>query len=193
MYKKNPTIGIIAEDDSDVICARVFIHRITNNNKIKIKKWAKNGCSMMIRKCKSWANDLHNRGCSLLIVIHDSDGNNPNEISKKINEQLSSCPIIKKVIVIPVQELEAWLLSDPDGIKKALKLKRDLNVKSNTESIDSPKEYLGKAIDRASNFEKIYTNTMHNEIISNIISIDIIKKKCPSFVPFYSFITTNIK
>lgn len=188
MTKKYPKFGIIAEDKSDVLSTGILIRRIARNNGIGVKGRSKNGCSILLRKCKDWAINLYESGCSLLVVVHDSDGKDPKVIMKEIRNKLDSCPIVDNLIVIPIQELEAWLLSDPEAIKKALKLKKVPKVKSNTELIDSPKEYLGKAINRASENEKLYINTKHNSMISEIISINIIRKKCPSFVPFYNFI-----
>ncbi len=193
MTKKNPTIGIIAEDTSDIDTIRELIIRISKNNKIAIKGRSKNGCGILLRKCHDWARNLADIRCSVLIVIHDSDNNNPTEIYKKVKEKLDPSPITNHLITVPVQELEAWLLADPEGIKKSLNLKETPNIKYSTELVNSPKEFLEAAIYKASRKEMYYQNTKHNMIIAKTISIDLIRKKCPSFRDFHDFILSNTK
>ena len=189
---KKYKIGIIAEDESDFISIKTLICRIANNYRLSTEKFIGKGCGKIKRKCNSWATTLKTKGCTVLFVVHDLDSNDLKTLQKEIRSSLEPCPIIKNLIVIPVQELEAWLLSDPEGIKKSLKLNKPPKIKSNTEMIDSPKEYLGNAIFKASNYEKPYINTKHNKIISEAVSINIIRNKCKSFIPFYDFIKTNL-
>jgi len=186
-----PHVGIIAEDDCDVESAKVLIHRIANNNQIGIKKFVGQGCGRIMRKCNSWANQLKKRGCSVLIVIHDCDTNPLTDLYIKIKKALEPCIIANYLICIPVQEFEAWFLSDPDAIKTGMNLKKKPNIKGLPETINSPKEYLGKLIRKFSEGEKIYTNTKHNEKIAKKLSIEKVTKLCPSFVLFRNFIETN--
>lgn len=193
MNRHYGTIGIIAEDKSDINSVAEIIYRIAKNRKIGVKGMGNNGCGMLMRKCRDWAQNLHERKCSFLIVVHDSDNNNPNDIFKKIDNLLDDCPISKKLISIPVEEIEAWLLSDSNAIKIGLKLKNNPVIPKSTELIHSPKEYLGKVVYKASRQEKIYDNTKHNVLIAKNISIETVKKTCPSFSPFFNFIEANFK
>ena len=88
--------------------------------------------------------------------------------------------------------MEAWLLSDPDAIKKSMNLRKKPCIKGLPEHINSPKEYLGQLIYSASGGEKIYLNTKHNVKIAEVISIEKAKKLCPSFVFFYEFILKHV-
>lgn len=189
----NLTIGIIAEDESDVNSARILIHRISKNNRIKIKQFLGKGCGKLKRKCNSWAKQLYLRGCTVLILIHDLDYNKLSELEFEVRESLNPCPIKKHLICIPVQEMEAWFLSDPNALQKALKLIYLPKVSGTPEKINSPKEVLEKVILKASGNEKLYLNTKHNEIISKHISLAVLKSKCPSYVPFHDFITQHIR
>jgi len=186
-----PYIGIIAEDESDYISIRVLIQRIVNNENIVMKKFVGKGCGKIKRKCNAWANQFKEKGCSVLLLIHDLDSNNIDDLRAKLNQALSPSPIEKHLICIPIQELEAWFLSDPDAIKKGMNLKKMPNVKGNPEYINSPKEHLERVIDIASSGEKIYIHTKHNEKIAKLISFHK-AKKCKSFTLFYDLSGSRI-
>ena len=191
MAKKVPTVGIIAEADSDVDSARVLIHRIANNDHIGVRKHVGNGCGKLKRKCRDWSKDLKEKGCSRLVLIHDLDGKDLNRLSRAIQESLYPLPIRLNLICIPVQEFEAWFLSDPQAIQSSMHLKHTPAIKAPPETIDSPKEYLGELIHKASVGEKIYISTKHNVKISQALSIALTLNRCPSFIPFYNFIRTH--
>ena len=188
-----PTVGIIAEDESDVNSARILIHRIAENNRIEIKKFVGGGCGKLRRKCSAWSHQLHQKGCSILIIIHDLDRNILSELNNKIQDLITPCPIRKNLICIPVQEFEAWFLSDLNAIQKSLKLRKTPKMKGYPENIHSPKETLGRLILKASDGEKDYINTTHNEIIAAHLSIEKAKRICPSFRPFNNFIVEHLK
>ena len=185
-------MGIIAEDDSDFFSACVLIRRIAKKDNVCFHKFIGRGGGKIKKKCCAWANELHRKGCKTLVLIHDSDDNEPNGLQQKLKGALGQSPIEKHLICIPIQELEAWLLSDPDAIKKGLNLQKKPVVPGQPEQINSPKEYLGKLIYFASNKEKIYLNTKHNIKIAEVLSIDRAKRFCPSFRPFYEFIHKHI-
>jgi hypothetical protein len=193
MSKKTvPIVGIIAEDYCDVDSIRVLIHRIAKNSRIGIRQFVGKGCGKIMRKCHAWSRQLKQKGCTLLILIHDLDRNTLTDLRGKIRSALNPCSINNHLICIPVQELEAWLLSDPAAIKAAMNIRKVPNVTGRPENINSPKEYLGQIIYRASNGEKIYLNTKHNEKISEELSISKAVKRCPSFVPFNNFVQEHL-
>ena len=88
--------------------------------------------------------------------------------------------------------MESWFLSDSKGIKTALKLPKETKTYHNPETIKSPKEVLGKEIEKASNDTKIYLNTKHNPLIAKHIDINTVKAKCASFNKLYSFAVEKI-
>jgi hypothetical protein len=185
---KVKTIGIIAEDESDFNCARILIQRIIRKNGIGFKKSIGNGCGKIRKKALDYSEDLKNRGCTLLIFLQDLDRNDLDLLHKELNDKLRKGGISNYFICIPIEEIEAWLLSDPQGIQEALKLKKAPNVKHPPETITSPKEKLEELVSICSNKEKVYLNTKHNEIIASKISIGEMSKKCPSFNKFHAFI-----
>lgn len=182
---KNP-IGIIAEDNSDIETISMLISKISKTRR-KIKPFVGKGCGKLKRKCNTWANVLKDRGCSTLLVVHDSDSNDPESLFQSLKSSLDPCPIANHLICIPVQELEAWLLSDSDAIMKAFNLKKRPKSIAHPESIDSPKEHLEGIVEKASNGEKMYIHTKHNVKIAEHISIASILKSCSSFGCFHEF------
>lgn len=184
-------IGIIAEDLSDYESSLVLIKRITKKPNIPFKKAIGDGCGKIKRKAGDYAMDLRNRGCDMLVLIHDLDKNNLDKLKKELEEKLSLSPIKNKFVCIPVEEIEGWFLSDADCLKLIFNLNRRPKIKGNPELIFSPKEKLEEYIYLCSNKKSIYLNTKHNKKIAEKISIDLIKNKCSSFKRFYDFIVAQ--
>ncbi|MEN8614810.1 DUF4276 family protein [Dehalogenimonas sp. THU2] len=188
---KHIKLGCIAEDDSDVDAIKVFVRKITNNDRVVFERFVGQGCGKLKRKCHDWADLLKEKGCTRLVILHDLDNNTIKTLEAEINSSLSPCPIKKQIVCIPIQELEAWLLSDPEAIKTSMHLPSTPKIKGLPETIDSPKEHLGRLIARASKNEIIYINTKHNAKICNALAIDKVLRRCPSFIPFHTFIKSH--
>ena len=184
-------IGIIAEDNSDFETARVLIKRILNKDNLSFKKSVGNGCGKLRRKALDYAVDLKKRGCDMLILFHDLDRNIHRELSEELQRKLENAPINKKFVCIPIEELEAWFIGDPDAVKRTFNLSRKPKFNGCPEMINSPKETLGKQIYFCSGKSTIYLNTKHNLKIAEHICINTVKQRCPSFELLHSFITTH--
>ena len=189
---KNIRVGIIAEDNSDVDAARVMIRRIAETNRIDVKKFVGRGCGKIMKKCNAWASILKTKGCKYLILIHDLDRNDLAVLMQSIEDAVSPCPIDPYLICVPIEEMEAWWLADPQAIKTALKLDKAPKVIGLPQSIPSPKEKLGVLVNRCSKSRKLYLNTKHNAAIAEVL--DFSKAMgCNSFTPFFKFVTKNMK
>lgn len=184
-------IGIISEDESDFESSKTIIKRIIPKSDISFKKAIGNGCGKIRRKALAYTIDLKKRGCDTVILIHDLDRQDFEKLKSELHIKLTECPLANKLICIPVEEIEAWFLSDPDGIKKTFNLKRKPKVKGNPETIISPKEKLGELIYHCSEKNIHYLNTKHNQLLSSIVSIELMRQKCKSFEHFYSFVSTQ--
>ncbi|SHK46099.1 DUF4276 family protein [Hymenobacter psychrotolerans] len=180
-------IGIIAEDDSDFECSKIIIKRIINKN-IPFKKAIGNGCGKMKRKAAAYAVDLKKRGCDMLILIHDLDRNNLTDLRIELEKKLEKSPICTQLICIPIEEIEGWFLSDPDGIAEIFNLKTKPKIKGSPESVTSPKETLEKMVRLQSENNTIYLNTKHNKVLAEKLSIDLMKSKCQSFEQLHKFV-----
>lgn len=188
---KSFKIGIIAEDDSDVDAARVLIRRISNNKDVEIRKFVGRGCGRIKRKCMAWANILKTKGCRYLILIHDLDRNNLTELKMQIDSIMNPCPIANFLVCIPIEEMEAWFLADPNAIQAVFNLPKPPIIKGHPQSISSPKEKIGDLVKKYSNKKQIYLNTKHNYKIAEHLDFNK-AKRCDSFVPFHNFIASNI-
>lgn len=153
---KIKSIGIIAEDDSDYETSKVLIRRIIQKDNIAFKKAIGDGCGKVRRKAFDYSRDLHRRGCNLLILIHDLDRNDEKALKKELEDKLKNSAIKDYFVCIPIEEIEAWFLSDPNGVKEALKLRKSPKIKGHAEQVASPKEKLEKLVSLCSNKEKVY-------------------------------------
>ena len=127
----------------------------------------------------------------MLLLIHDLDRKTLGELKKGLEDELNTSPISNKLVCIPVEELEAWLMSDPKTLKDIFNLKRLPKIGNKPESISSPKEKLGEFIYSCSDKKVRFLHTKHNVVIANLIPINEIDKKCPSFKPFNEFVSNQ--
>lgn len=183
-------VGIIAEERSDVAVLNHVIGKITRK-KFGIQEFVGHGCGKIIGKCGAWARHLHAQGCKLLIVVHDLDQRDIGQLRAGLTNALVGCPIATRILVIPVREIEAWLLADHEAITAALKLKERVNRVPAPESIARPKEYLGDLIYRRSGKTLYYVNTIHNVKIAKAASMAQLRR-CLSFVPLERFVRANL-
>ena len=113
-------IGVIAEDSSDIDVVKELILKLKSPRSFCVRHFVGNGCGKLRNKCRAWANQLHLNGCSALLFIHDLDRNKPAKLRTDLTAALTPCPIVKHVIVIPIEEIEAWLMCDASAFKKFL-------------------------------------------------------------------------
>jgi hypothetical protein len=189
---KRHWVGIIAEDECDVDSARILIHSITGrSDTVVVRKFVGKGCGRIKRKCRAWASTLKTKGCKYLIMIHDLDRNDLARLRQDIENAVTPSPIKPYLICIPVEEMEAWWLTDPHAIQLALNLRKTPTIKGNPEYIPSPKERIGELVRQYSQKTKVYLNTEHNVKIAQ--HLDLTKaKRCASFNPFFDFVTKHL-
>lgn len=182
-------IGIIAEDNSDIDVISEIIKKYIDDSDFTIKKFVGNGCGKLKSKCSSWASMLLKSGCDHILLFHDLDRNDEGELLKELEGKIAKKDFPNSVIVIPVEEMEAWLLSDPQAIKKVFSLQKVPKINKNSEAIKSPKEHLKEVVWKCG--KKRYMNTAHNKKIAKEIDVEKLKK-CRSYVKLDSYITAAI-
>ena len=182
-------IGLIAEDDSDIEVIIEILKKYLLNNDFSTRKFVGNGCGKLRTKCGSWAENLFKSGCDYVFIFHDLDRNHEKELRGKIEAKV--CPIKNpnSLVVIPKEELEAWLLSDSTALKNAFKLDKEPKPIANCENIQSPKEHLRDLIYKLN--KKRYLNTVHNKKIASEISLDNLRR-CRSYASFDSFLIQRV-
>jgi hypothetical protein len=189
----NALIGIIAEDESDVDCVKYFVRRMHAGKRIGFKKFVGQGCGKINRKANAWAKMFKLQGCNAIILLHDLDRNDKKQLKDKIEAAFLPVAISKYLICIPVEELEAWLMSDEYAFNEVFDIRRNNYLPLHPETIPSPKERIGAIVSRCTNKRVDYINTKHNAKLAEKIDIEKINTKCDSFKPFKKFVADLYK
>jgi len=178
--------GIIAEDKSDVDVIKEFLAKYLEPSQFSVKHFVGQGCGKLKSKCQAWAVNLKKSGCEHIFIFHDLDRNNEIKLRKELNEKLSPPETPNTVVIIPTEELEAWLLSDLNAIQITFSIPAREMIKKipHAETIKSPKEYLQKLVHQSS--KKIYMNTAHNKTIAANTQLDKLLT-CKSYLPFDNY------
>jgi len=184
------TIGIIAEDDSDVECVKHFVRRIHPGRPIGFKKFVGQGCGKISRKANAWAKVLKLQGCNAIILLHDLDRNNKTDLYDKITKAFLPSPVKNHFICIPIEELEAWLLSDEVAFNSVFNITRTNYLPLHPETVPSPKEFIRKTVRRETNKKVDYINTKHNSKLAECVNINMLSGKCMSFQELKGFVDT---
>ncbi len=118
--------------------------------------------------------------------MHDSDGGDAKKLREELEKLIWDVNTKLKVILIPVEELEAWLLADPKAIQQVFSMRNEPKISKRPESIPNPKEFLAQIVQKGSKAN--FLNTIHNKKIAKeqkLQSLD----RCPSFNPYPEFLT----
>ena len=176
--------GIIAEDDSDVAVVSAITLKLLRPHDIGFKKFVSGGCGKLRRKCAAWARNLVERGCLWIIVVHDLDEND----EQQLREELTACVVPSgaeaTVVLIPRREIEAWLLYDARAIATAFRQRPHLPLPGNPEILLDPKKHLSELVWRR--YRKVYLNTLHNGLIAQHINVALLRRSA-SFAPHFLF------
>jgi len=182
-------IGVIAEDRSDVAVVSVLLEKYAPKDKFVIRSFVGNGCGKLRSKCQVWADNLVQRGCEHVFLFHDLDRHTETDLRAGLVEKMKAKPRVKSLVVIPVEEIEAWLLSDEEALRCVFSLKQKPKKYKNCETVSSPKQELERLVWQSA--KKRYLNTVHNVRIAERTSLDNLRR-CPSFIPFDAYIKKNI-
>lgn len=181
-------IGLIVEDNSDFESLSILIKRLTKKDNLKFRKAIGNGCGKLRRKALMYADNLAKKGCNMVIIVHDLDRNSYAELYNELSNKMLESSAKFNFVCIPVEEIEAWFLSDLGAIKTTFNLMRLPRISGAPETITSPKEKIGELVRSNSNNTKLYLNTKHNAKLSESISIERLISKCDSFRKLNDFV-----
>ena len=181
--------AVLGEHQSDADSLAVLVKRISNIQNQRILTKGLKVCGPLVHKSCRVIKELNNRGATKFIICHDSDGDAPHDIVTRINGELAkgTCSALLCQIVVPVQEIEAWIIADEDAIKTVI---RSLSIPNtpNPESIRSPKEWLVRYSGRVSS-RPLYVPSLHNAKVAEVIDLGKLERKCPSFTPLKNFVS----
>ena len=184
-------IGVIAEDTSDVEVTKALLLKLKSPKSFCVRHFVGDGCGKLRNKCRAWAQQLHLRGCSALLLIHDLDRRDLAQLHRDLVAALEPCPITKHAIVIPIEEIEAWLMCDANALKRVFSLKKLPKLPGNPELVTSPKERLESLIWIQSRKTRRYIHTVHNVTIAKQVTVSSLRK-CSAFRHFERFVRTEL-
>jgi hypothetical protein len=185
--------GILGEDDSDVAVIDTLVKKIANNNGLRNRPRGYSGCGELLSKGARGIKALNDVGYKKFIICYDADRSNPAErYSEIVNRIIKPAGVASSFCaIVPVQEIEAWLLSDLRAIKKIFSSFHFEKEHSNPENQNDPKEFLEKIL-RKSNNKPCYVSAAHNSKIAAHIDLKALAERCPSSLPLFDFVQTGI-
>jgi Domain of unknown function (DUF4276) len=177
-------IGVIAEDYSDVAVMKQITLTLLKPHRVGFRPFIGDGCGKLRRKVSAWARILVKQECESVLVIHDLDRFDERELRSELSPAVADCGARVTVVLIPKQEIEAWLLYDKRAIAQAFREKAAPKLPGNPESLNDPKKYLRELVWKK--YHKHYLNTVHNETIAKHIDVSLLKRS-ESFAPQFVF------
>ncbi len=185
--------GILGEDRSDVETLKVFIKRLANKQNLPVKMKGFGSCGNMLKEGSKVLKTFSQLGCQFFIICYDADNDRPDLRKKEVIQKIiepSKLPesITKNIcIVIPIQELEAWILADIEAVTHLFSSWKPKPLTQNIEEIENPKEYLEK-LSRNAKKQLRYNHTTHNENVAQYLNLKKLEQRCPSFQVLANFI-----
>lgn len=185
-------IGIIAEDESDVEVVKILIGKLTGK-RFSVSRFIGKGCGPLKRKTPAWCKAFQRKGCQSVLLVHDKDRSDAMKLRAELENLLAGASLEVRVVVIPTEEIEAWLLADCDAIEKAMSLVKRPKEIAHPESVVSPKEHLARVVRVGSrNGMKQYVNSVHNQLIASNLRVSQLRQRCPSFQHLQAFVKSAI-
>lgn len=182
--------AILAEDDSDRDSLKTLVRRIAENPSLTVLGKGFGGCGALQKNVCRFIDLFRSKGATHFVICRDADGPHAkprydelcNTLSGSITNEDAAC------IVIPVQEIEAWLIADPMAISSTIKSLRIKEV-PHPEHISKPKAWLVRQAQRLS--KPKYAPRTHNPRIAEYLNINQVLNKCPSFQPLVDFVRNS--
>lgn len=184
--------AVLGEDHSDAETLRVLIRRLAGNERLTVRTKGYDGCGQLLRKGARDLDEFLNQGYDRFVVAYDADRDEPAlrlataraQVVDRSRAASSAC-----CIVVPVEEIEAWLLADVTAVSKRWPGWRPEPIAS-PERVRSPKEHLEK-LSRGSQKRPRYSHAVDNPILAGLIDLGVVAQKCPSFRVLVEFVGRN--
>lgn len=181
--------AVLAEDRSDVDTLKAIIARLHPKAKSPtILGKGYDGCNEMFRKGALDLRNFARRACNRFVVCYDSDQDDPAKRHRRVIDEIVKPSGIRDPIcvLVPVQEIEAWILADLDSVQAVIKGWRAKKAIPNPENIKDPKEYLVRL--SKENGRPLYSYATHNPVVAKSLNLEIVHGKCPSFRPLAALV-----
>ena len=182
-------LAVLGEDKSDANAVAILIKRILMRFEISVKTKGFNGCGDLRNKVARDARNFARLGIKWVVVCHDADQNNPTTIRQRIYDRFEANDAVREkvFVVVPTQEIEAWILADTASALSMLNVICN-RVYHTPENIQNPKEVLVELSRDVNRKKTRYVPRIHNEKAMSEIDLRLIESRCPSFREFADFI-----
>ena len=180
--------AVLGEDRSDAETIVILIKRILRDDRATVRKKGFSGCGELRKKAAGQLRLFREKGASRFVICHDADGSDPGPV-RRLLEQEAVVPREFREhcgIVIPVQELESWILADPHAVAQVIRQFK-IPSSSSPEFVENPKEELLR-LSRRGRTRPLYAPAVHNPKIAEHLDLKIVASKCPSFLPLRDFV-----
>jgi hypothetical protein len=180
--------GILGEHESDVATLKVLVRRLVGNDSLRIRGKGYGGSGKMLQEGARQLRAFRNLGCSRFLVCLDADGPDPVPVRNNASARIVRPSGISDgcCIVVPVQELEAWILADIECAAQIFPSWKPAAI-PNPEHVVNPKEHLEK-LSRDSNQRPRYSHAVHNEKMARHLDLRKVSQKCPAFRELEKFV-----
>ena len=180
--------GVLGEDASDFETLKVLIRRLADDEKTPVKgKGCKGGAELLKHGWRD-LKSLAGLGCTHFVIAHDADQKPVKEVERELAAKIIKPSGVKTGIclLVPVQEIEAWLLADLAAASKIFPGWRPQS-EANPESLARPKEHLEK-LSRQQGGRPRYSHATHNPKLAEHVNLAEVAKRCQSFLPLEAFV-----
>ena len=181
--------GILGEDDSDIQTLKVLIRQLVGDEQLPIRGKGFDGCGKLLKDGWKFLKTLPELGCTRFIIAHDADQRDTNKVKRELIDKIIKPSGVKTsicLLLVPVQEIEAWLLADIEAVSNIFKQWQP-KPELNPESIVHAKEHLEK-LGRLAGGRPRYLPATHNPQLAKHIDLTKVSKRCPSFRPLEEFV-----
>jgi hypothetical protein len=193
--------GVLCEDETDFETLKELVSRIAREGEAKpgdfgFKGRYGGGCGKLRKKAKVWAEELADKGCEAIILVHDLD-----RVRNRLNDEAELREILERIpmpaamdnhLCIPIEELEAWFFSCPIVMREISG--EEGHAHPSPHNIAGPKEQLMR-LSRGKN-KKSRFSTNDNPKYAKILDLDTCARLCPSFRGLRDFVryyTANLE
>ncbi len=184
---------VLGEDKSDAECIQVLIRKVAGDSTLSVLIKGYDGCANLLKK-GAVDLDFYNlrRNCDRFVVAYDADRDDPAARWEEVRSKVVGRSRVAEAaccIVVPVQELEAWLLADLAAAGELWKGWRPASIE-NPEAVRDPKEHLEK-LSRDAQRRPRYSHAVDNPRLARKVDVAVLERKCPSFRVLAEFVRAN--